>query len=544
MAGTAPDFNDPNANVPTAPGIGSAVAPSSPDSSEDGPQYTIDINPNSPPPQKTLVYSPDIQIMIARGNKQYDVSKDIVACSVQRNENAVSTLVFKLSNKDKRYNQLFERMDRVVCLMKRVTWIQIFSGYLDRTPYIQIYPGTVTFKASCTLKRILHTYWDPGLPASIKIFDQAGLHANEQANGENPSDTGLGSLLRRFLVEVGGWDPSNVHIQRFPQSYYLFMQDQLKKSTKGTEQSVAEFKHLMLGDDISLGTWSAAGRQAGVSQGSYNIPQGDRQLEVIRTVDQMGFGPDIAAINASQGLGQSASKSADNKDKPAWTEQQEVTSNWENYGKESDAAIHCFMTILVESNFQMLANNAVPESLTYPHDGVGSDHTSVGLYQQTEGNGWGTVAQRMNVQSSTEMFLTRLNGINWRNMDRGTAVSDRAGFGLPGALRPARTGRDRGGAHAAPEPDSGLRRLTDHRPHQRHPPGQRAGRAAHRAGRPGEHQQSHRADELQQPAGAPPTRPLTGPGSTRRAPSPTPGRSSASPTSGARRDPTASTARG
>src|SRR4029077_16572927 len=100
---------------------------------------------------------------IARDNKQYDVSRDIVSVAVQRNENAISTLVFKLANKidpetgKLRYNQTFERMDRVICRMKRVTWKLVFSGYLDSVPHIQLYPGTVNFRASCTLKRILHT---------------------------------------------------------------------------------------------------------------------------------------------------------------------------------------------------------------------------------------------------------------------------------------------------------------------------------------------------------------------------------------------------
>ena len=163
---------NPNAPRPTAPSE-QAVAPGVPseDSSDLTDQsYLTDINPSSPPPQKTLVYSPDVQILIARRNKQYDVSRDIVAVSVARNENAVSTLVFKLSNKEKRYNQLFERMDRVVCLMKRDEWRQVFSGYLDAVPFVQLYPGTVDFRASCTLKRILHTWWDPGLASSIALF--------------------------------------------------------------------------------------------------------------------------------------------------------------------------------------------------------------------------------------------------------------------------------------------------------------------------------------------------------------------------------------
>lgn len=420
-----------NPTVPTVPNASSDFTPTSP--------YTIDINPNAPPDQKTLVYSPDVKILIARNNKEYDVSSDIVSGSIQRNENAVSTLVFKLSNKDRRYNKMFERMDRVIVLMKRVSWIQVFSGYLDRVPHVQLYPGTVNFVASCTLKRIVHTWWDAGLPASTHLFDQAGLFNKvDEANPGETMDAGLGSALRRFLVEVGGWSPQNIHIQRFPHTYYMFMEDQLKKSQKGIEENARQFKRMMLGDDISLGTWAPAGRDVGVggggiSAGSYTLAgPPDRQLEVIRTVDSMGMGPDTMIINASQGLGDAATKSADYKDQPAWKESQTVSKNWEEAGKTSDAAIHCFMVVAVEApGFVMYANNAVPESLNFPHDALSPDHTSVGIYQQSEGNGWGSVAQRMNVRESTQMFLQRLNGLNWKNMDRGTACQTVQGSAFP-----------------------------------------------------------------------------------------------------------------
>ena len=400
----------------------------------------VNINPLHPPDQKTLVYAPDVEVFIARDNKQYDVSRDIVSVAVQRNENAISTLVFRLANKidpatgKLRYNQTFERMDRVICRMKRVKWILVFSGYLDSVPHIQLYPGTVNFKASCTLKRILHTWWDPGLATSSALMDQAGIQSAQERAGDYSTDTGLGSLLRRFLVEVGGWHPSNITIQRFPETYYLFMEDQLKKSSKTSEMNEREFRRLLLGDDISLATWEHASTEPGVNEGSFTTgvtSQPERKMEVIKTVDAMGMGPDNTHINAAQGLGEAAGRASDRDDptsiseggyQPAWKAEQEVGKNWEETGKKSDAAIHCFMCIAVESTWKMYANNAVPESLQYPHEDLSTDHTSVGLYQQTEGNGWGSVRQRMNVRESTEMFLRKLNGLNWRNMDRGTAV--------------------------------------------------------------------------------------------------------------------------
>lgn len=389
----------------------------------------LNISPLNPPPMRTLIYSPEVQILIARGNKQYDVSNDIVAWSIRRVENGVSSLAFRLSNKtvpnnDKklRYNQLFERMDRVVVRCKRIEWVQVFSGYLDQVPYVQLYPGTVNFRASCTLKRLLHTWWDPGLPRSGEIFDQAGTNQRELENGEEQLDRGLGSMLRRLLVEVGGWRSDNIHIQKFPIGFFLFMNQELQKLNSGTETAAQDFKELLLGEgDTSLGPGKAAGQQAGITMGNFALSAPERMLEIIRTVDDMGLGPDTTNFSAASSLGTAALGVTDERDQEFARAQQEVGRNWSDAALKSDAAIHCFMTVAVESNFVMYANAAVPESLKYPHEALSTDGTSVGLYQQQNYGEWGSVRQRMNVRASTQMFLQHLNRLDWRNMDRGAA---------------------------------------------------------------------------------------------------------------------------
>jgi cell wall-associated NlpC family hydrolase len=386
------------------------------------------IDPTSPPAMKTLVYSPDVRIYIARGNKQYDVSSDIVAWSIRRVENGVSSLVFRLSNKavpgnpkKLRYNQLFERMDRVVVWLKRIEWVQVFSGYLDAVPHVQLYPGTVNFRASCTLKRLLHTWWDPGLPASQTIFDQPTEAQRELANGELALDQGIGSLLRRLLVLVGRWEATNIHIQRFPVGFFTFMTEQLRRMSPGDEAALQNFKEMLLGSDTSLGPGRMAGAQQGVTMGGYTVSQPERMLEVIRAVDEMGMGPDTTDLAAAQGIGTAAEGGKDKDDQAAWKGQQQIGKNWADSAMKSDAAIHCFMTIAAESAWRMLANPAIPESLGYPNDGVGFDGTSVGLFQQQNFGEWGTLAQRMNVKASTQMFLQSLKRLDWRNMTRPAA---------------------------------------------------------------------------------------------------------------------------
>lgn len=67
-------------------------------------------------------------------------------------------------------------------------------------------------------------------------------------------------------------------------------------------------------------------------------------------------------------------------------------------------AIMCAMD---ESSLRVLANRNVPESMSIAHDGLGSDHASVGLFQQ-QVPGWGTAKECMDVRHSTRHFLTVL----------------------------------------------------------------------------------------------------------------------------------------
>lgn len=72
------------------------------------------------------------------------------------------------------------------------------------------------------------------------------------------------------------------------------------------------------------------------------------------------------------------------------------------------------MVTRTESNLHMYANRNIPASLKLPHDAVGTDHNSVGLYQQQVGQdgsnefGWGDVTQCMDPMHSTHAFLHAL----------------------------------------------------------------------------------------------------------------------------------------
>lgn len=79
-------------------------------------------------------------------------------------------------------------------------------------------------------------------------------------------------------------------------------------------------------------------------------------------------------------------------------------------------------TALAESGLRMYANANNPASMQLPHDAVGHDHGSVGLFQQQVGGAphstanWGTTAELMDPVISTGKFLDALLSLNWLHL--------------------------------------------------------------------------------------------------------------------------------
>ncbi|MGO1183964.1 MAG: M23 family metallopeptidase [Micrococcaceae bacterium] len=93
------------------------------------------------------------------------------------------------------------------------------------------------------------------------------------------------------------------------------------------------------------------------------------------------------------------------------------------------------MAALTESTLRQLANTgAYPESGSYPNDGNGSDHDSLGLFQMRPAAGWGTVAELMDPTYQAKAFFGGPTGPNypsprglldipaWQDMDPGEAA--------------------------------------------------------------------------------------------------------------------------
>jgi hypothetical protein len=86
-------------------------------------------------------------------------------------------------------------------------------------------------------------------------------------------------------------------------------------------------------------------------------------------------------------------------------------------GLPKQAYVIAVATAMQESKLYNLASSSVPESMHYPHEGYGSDHDSVGLFQQRASSGWGPVRKLLQPRyAATKFYLALRNVPGWQNM--------------------------------------------------------------------------------------------------------------------------------
>lgn len=235
---------------------------------------------------KRLVYNPRVDVFVKSDSGIVDLSPFVTECSVVRRANQVSKATVSFRNPTVWDNQLgrsrmaftehyytdpktgatslepmFHPMDPITITMTRLRDrpIQVFTGFCDTTPYLQLFPGVCTIEASCTLKRLQYTYWDPGLPFVWEFLQQDGWQVSRELGGlvnrveENRqfgeqkelTDGSIGGLLYNILTEVGGWDPSTIWIENLPPGIVDLVERLFSDVSKGSEQAQSAFISLL-----------------------------------------------------------------------------------------------------------------------------------------------------------------------------------------------------------------------------------------------------------------------------------------------------------
>lgn len=233
---------------------------------------------------RRLVYTPRVYAYIkdVNGNIR-DVSRYITAGSVSRKLNQVSTAELSLRNPkmffttpDDKGRVAFHPMDPITIYLKRIRNrpVRVFTGFLDKTPYITLFPGTVTLRASCTLKRLLYTYFDPALPYTQSflkaygwlnnngtVFSTSGFQdqVDPEADGSKAAGDGsVAELLYATLKHIGNWTDDTIQIEKLPKDLFTRMATLYQEISDDNEQLKSEVESL-LSRIIGEGDYGAAG---------------------------------------------------------------------------------------------------------------------------------------------------------------------------------------------------------------------------------------------------------------------------------------------
>ena len=177
-----------------------------------------------------------------QGGRIYNLSPDVVSGTVTRNVNDLSTAEVVLRNRFRKWLKdpengmsILMPMDMITIWLQRIAGkpIQVFTGYLDSVPYYQMYPGNCTITATCTLKRLSYSWFDPGLewfqnwfntiggwkiinPETGEIQNTSALQLTDNQNKMKINDGGFADLIQRFMTDIAGWSPDNIIISDLP----------------------------------------------------------------------------------------------------------------------------------------------------------------------------------------------------------------------------------------------------------------------------------------------------------------------------------------
>lgn len=264
-----------------------------------------------------LIYAPKAFIFVRTDEGVLNLSKYTTAGSVTRRVNAVSSATFQLRNPDMIFTAhdgkeaVFSPMDPITIYLQRLQKrpVRVFTGFLDETPYYELYPGVIELSASCTLKKLLYTYFDPALPYTFSFLQeygwsmkdgsvfnpqaQAGASSKEKRNKEkNPDDGGMGNLLYHTLLEIGGWRDENIKIEKLPDDLIERMAG-MAKSLKDSQEDVKEGINYLLEKLVGSGEFGSSGTASGSSPGS--LSGGDNPEKIFNFFTDAGFSDEQAA---------------------------------------------------------------------------------------------------------------------------------------------------------------------------------------------------------------------------------------------------------
>jgi hypothetical protein len=320
----------------------------------------------------TFIYSPGVKVFIqTEKSGLVDISEDLVEGTMQRRGDGISTFQFSVSNPQRKYDSVFTPNDRIVVMMKRLAWVRTYTGLLNSVPLITAWPMVVPLTSSCSLKRLQYWYWDANAPVTQQMIRDA-LTASINLSGN--TDGGITNVILTILDKVVGWPASKVHIGQIPSNWFdiakKIAQDVDALATE-SDSLAAEFKATLNASGVIAGGSATTGAAVNgkLTPGTY----GGFDM----TADKCKIAETIYTTCISLG------------------------------GSQRDGI--CGITCGIDESG--LYNNP------------GGDRDSVGVFQQRPSQGWGTVAECMDVaHAATSFYKQFLQLSNRDSMSVGQAI--------------------------------------------------------------------------------------------------------------------------
>lgn len=164
-----------------------------------------------------LVYSPKCWAYVKNTREEImDLTEYVIGGEINRRTDQVSTAKLTLRNPDRIFTRpgevAFHPMDPITIFLERTPGhpVQVFTGFLDKAPYYQMRPGPITLEASCTLKKLLYTWYQLSQPYTLSLLEHFGWNPTKGAEGEviGPTEGGVEGgqgteLADRWVAKAG-----------------------------------------------------------------------------------------------------------------------------------------------------------------------------------------------------------------------------------------------------------------------------------------------------------------------------------------------------
>ncbi|MFI0967062.1 C40 family peptidase [Streptomyces sp. NPDC021080] len=304
----------------------------------------------------SLVIAPGIKVYIATENHGIiDVSDDVVDGEMVRRSDGVSSFRFSLQNVRRKYDGVLSPNDRIAVQMKRLKWVQVYTGYLNKVPLVTAWPRVVQVTSSCSLKRLQYWYWDSHAEASQTMVRQALTDAGKESG---VSDGGMTNVVLTILKKVVGWPASKAHIARIPDGWFKVVETLAKQINAELDDADKIARTLL--DSLGTASVGVGGADASSLTGKYGG---------FNSSEQKKNGATIYSVGKQKG------------------------------GSSRDCVI-AIMTAMQESGLVNLDKG---------------DRDSLGLFQQRPSQGWGTREEILNPEYAAGKFFEALFKVKNRN---------------------------------------------------------------------------------------------------------------------------------